>query len=34
MGVDAAISVWNTPMYEQTDSGRLVLEVLERVKDQ
>lgn len=29
-----AVSVSNTPMYELTDSGRLVLEVLERVKDQ
>ena len=29
-----AMSVSNTPMYELTDSGRLVLEVLERVKDQ
>lgn len=29
-----AVSVPNTPMYELTDSGRLVLEVLERVRDQ
>lgn len=29
-----AVSVSNTPTYELTDSGRLILEVLERVKDQ
>lgn len=29
-----AVSVSSTPMYELTDSGRLVLEVLERVKNQ
>ena len=28
-----AVSLSNTPMYELTDSGRLVLEVLDRVRD-